>query len=80
MMQNLLQEELQTYERERSRLLGEAEGKFVLIHGSEILGPYESEMDAVSEGYRRFGNVPFLVKRVVQVEEVEHLISGLLGI
>jgi hypothetical protein len=25
-------------------------------------------MDAIADGYRRFGNVPFLVKQVVEVE------------
>ncbi len=64
----LLDTEVQTYERHREELLGAAEGKFVLIHGSDVAGTYDSKVDAIAEGYRRFGNVPFLVKHILEVE------------
>jgi hypothetical protein len=67
-MMAVLATELQTYEQHRDELLSTAEGKFALIHGSEVVGAYESQMDAITEGYKRFGNVPFLVKQVLKVE------------
>ncbi len=79
-MTTVLSTELCTYEERRAALLREAEGKFVLIHGHDVARTYNEKMDAIAEGYRRFGNVPFLVKKVVQVEVPETFASNLLGI
>lgn len=76
----VLDTELETYEQNRERLLGEHEGKYVLIHGDEVVGAYESKIDAIYLGYKKFGNVPFLVKQVVEVETPEYLVSGYLNI
>jgi hypothetical protein len=65
---NPLLSELETFERHKAELLGSDEGKYVLIKGSEVIGVFESSMDAVGQGYERFGNVPFLVKQIVEVE------------
>ena len=67
-MPHALETELKAYERHRYNLLSKAEGKFVLIHGDAVAGIYETEKDAISEGYRQFGNVPFLVKQIVRIE------------
>ena len=75
-----LEKELAYFERERERLLEEAEGKYVLIYGEDLLGTYESEEDAISEGYRRCGNVPFLVMQIVRLQTPESIISNLLAI
>ena len=37
-------------------------------------------MDAITEGYRQFGNVPFLVKQVQKIETPQNLVSNLLGV
>jgi hypothetical protein len=79
-MMSLLATELQTYQQHREQLLGTAEGKFVLIHGEQIVGVYVSQMDAIADGYRRFGNVPFLVKQIVKIETTQHFVSNLLGV
>jgi hypothetical protein len=76
----VLDTELETYEKNRERLLGEHAGNYVLIHGTEIVGAYESERDAIYQGYEKFGNVPFLVKRVVEIETPVYLVSGYLNI
>lgn len=70
-----LARELETFEANRARLLGESLRKYVLIHGEELVGTYDTESDAIAEGYRRFGNVPFLVKRVTPVEEPADFLS-----
>ncbi|HEY8291286.1 MAG TPA: hypothetical protein VIG44_02310 [Thermomicrobiales bacterium] len=79
-MTTILDTEVCTYAEHRSDLLRTAEGKFVLIHGDEVAAVYTDKMDAIAEGYRRFGNVPFLVKRIVPVEQPETFASNLLGI
>jgi hypothetical protein len=63
-------QELETYEDAKEKLLAESKGKFVLIKGSEIIGVYTSQEDALAEGYKRFGNKEFLVKEVIEVEPV----------
>jgi hypothetical protein len=77
---NELQDEIRTFEANRERLLGEALGKYVLIHGDQILGIYDTEGDAIKEGYKEVGNVPFLVRRVVEVAVPERFVSNLLAI
>lgn len=79
-MTAVLDTELCTYAKHWDDLLRTAEGQFVLIHEQEIVGVYVEKMDAIADGYRRFGNVPFLVKRIVRVEQPETFASSLLGI
>ena len=79
-MGQVLETELKTYEHERDRLLGACEGKFVLIYGDQVFGAYDTEMDAITLGYQKFGNVPFLVKQVLRVETPWEFTSGLIDL
>ena len=63
----MLEEELKTFEQNKSDLLATANGKFALIHDSKVEGTYSSEQDAIAQGYRTFGNVPFLVRRIAEL-------------
>jgi hypothetical protein len=72
----VLEVERYTYEANRERRLGTSEGKLVLIHGSDIVGVYESKMDAIAGGYRCFGNVPFFAKEVVRVEVRDRFLTN----
>ncbi len=76
----ILDSEMKTYEGNRDQLLAKAEGKFVLIRNDQVVGIYESKMDAIGQGYRQFGNVPFLVKQIVRVETPQNFVSNLLGV
>lgn len=75
-----LKRELRTYKAHKARLLRDAVGKYVLIKGGRVVGTFDTEMDAVHQGYERFGNVPFLVKQVVEVEVPLDFTSSLLGV
>ena len=79
-MATLLDAELQTYEKNRESLLGSADGKFVLIKGEEVIGVFESEMDAINQGYRQLGHVPFLVKQVLKIDTPLTFLSNRLGV
>ena len=79
-MSGKLANELETYEKNLESLLAAHEGKFVLIHGNEVLGTFDSQSDAIAWGYRELGNVPFLVKQVVKVETPLSFVSNLLGV
>ena len=63
-----LESELRFFNSHRSELLQESEGKFVLIKGDALLGTFESEATAIRRGYELLGNVPFLVKKITQVD------------
>ena len=63
-----LDSELQFFNAHRSELLQQAEGKFALIKGDALLGTYENDADAIRRVYEVLGNVPFLVKRITQVD------------
>lgn len=79
-MAQILDTELKTYEQHRDHLIGTAEGKFVLIRNDQVIGVYDSKMDAIAQGYQQFGNVPFLVKQILKIEVPQNFISNLLGI
>ncbi|HMC63568.1 MAG TPA: hypothetical protein VKI65_01395 [Gemmataceae bacterium] len=65
-----LEQEIETYCRELPRLLAD-EGKFVLIHGTEILGIFPDEEGALVTGYERVGfDSAFLVKQIREKEPV----------
>ena len=45
------------FERERARLFREHPGKVVLIHGDDVVGPFNNANDAIIEGCRLFGEL-----------------------
>ncbi len=79
-MPSVLMQELETYHRERERLLSRARGKYVLISKEEVLGVFDTEQDAIRQGYQQLGNVPFLTKQIVEIEPVQQFVSQMLDI
>ena len=79
-MADILESELKAFEQHKSELIGSSKGKFALVKGNTVVGVFDAEMDAIRQGYERFGNVPFLVKQIVEVEEPEVFTSGLLSL
>lgn len=67
-----LQRELNTFKKKKKELLTESKGRFVLIKGTEVIETFKSYEDALSEGYKKFGNEPFLVKEISVVEEINY--------
>lgn len=76
-MSDSLATELATFREHRDELVGSSLNKYVLIHGDQIVSTYESEQDAINEGYRQFGNVTFLVKRITPGDLPLNFLSGL---
>lgn len=68
-----LARELATYETHREELVASHDGKFVLIHGDEIAGVWDTYQDAIEAGYQRFKLDPFLVKQIQVVERVQFM-------
>lgn len=68
-----LEKEMHTYARRLPELLAN-EGKYVLIHGDDVVETFGTYEDAVKYGYHKFKLDPFLVKQI-QAEEQIHFIS-----
>ncbi len=67
-----LEKELQVY---RSKLpeLATEEGKYVLVHGEDLVGVYGTYEDAIKAGYEKFKLEPFLVKQIHAIEQVQFI-------
>ena len=65
-------QEIATYRARLPEFLAH-EGQFVLIKGDQIIGFYADFSAALQEGYRRFGLVPLLVKKIAAVEPVVYI-------
>lgn len=76
----VLAQEQATYQAHRADLIGRAAGKYVLIHGNEVVAEFDTQADAINEGYRKFGNTPFLVKEITAVERPQNFVSRLLAV
>ncbi len=72
-----LDREIQTYQKELPNLL-QHEGKFVLIHETQVAGFYETYEDAIKAGYEKFALKPFLVKRIQAVEQIQYFTRDLI--
>jgi hypothetical protein len=70
-----LEKELETYNAHRDELLQD-EGKFVVIHGEQIAGTWETYEDALKAAYAEFGLGGFMVKQIFAVEPVHYVARG----
>ena len=61
--EGLLKAEIAYYDEYAEELLLKHPNRFVLIHGNQLIGDFESRSEAVGEGVRRYGRGPFLVRR-----------------
>lgn len=77
-MVELLKEEIDTYNKNKPMLLEKYSGKYVLIKGNTILDAYDTQKDAIKVGIDKFGNTPFLVKKVTEIEETQNYTSRLI--
>lgn len=78
MTDKLLEKEIAFFEKKKSGLLETSRGKFVLIKDEKIIGTFESQKDALNKGFSEFGNQPFLVKKIEDIEEVQNFTSNLI--
>lgn len=74
-----LDQELAVFEEHRQRLLQESEGKYVLIYRTDLLGVFDSRLEAVHTGYQKLGPVPFLVKQIEEKDVPVWFSSGVVA-
>ena len=58
-----LEHEFNYYQEHREELLRLYEGKFVVIRGNQLLGAYDSELDAIRETSATYPLGTFLVQK-----------------
>lgn len=59
-----LEVEIKAYEARRNELEKQHKGKFVVFHGAELVGVYDTVEAAAEEAVRRFGRGPYLIRQV----------------
>ena len=59
-----LARELKTFLTHQPGWLVMARDKYVLIKGDEVIGFYDRQDEALTEGYRRIRREPFMVQRI----------------
>lgn len=62
-----------TYARLKPELLRSAEGQYVVLVGTDLVGPVATYREALRAGYRKFGRGPLFVKRVLAEESVDEV-------
>ena len=67
-----LEKEIATYNNKLPELK-ENEGKFVLIHGEDVVGTFTSYEDAIKAGYEKFKLDPFFVRQIHAVEQAQFI-------
>lgn len=76
----MLDTERQFYSENLAKWLGQYPGKFVLVKGRELIGTFDTDKDALSQGARLYGLDPFLVRRVQEHQEEVSIPALTLGI
>ena len=67
-MTTKLQQEIEYYEAHRATFVEEHPDEFALIKGAALIGFYKDEVEAIRAGHAKFGNEPFLVRKVAESE------------
>ena len=65
----VLDREWETFQANLPALLEKEAGRYVLIHGDQIVGVWDTQDEAMEEGYRRFLLEPFMVHHIVADEK-----------
>jgi hypothetical protein len=79
-MEDIFDLEKRTYEKNKNNLIGKSRGKHVLIKKDKIIGVFDTKLDAIRQGYEKFGNVPLFVKQILDIETPQYFTSNLLEI
>ena len=69
--------EWETFLANLPALLEKEAGRYVLIHGDQVVGVWDTKAEALEEGYRRFLLESFLVQRIVADEKPIFVPRGL---
>jgi hypothetical protein len=60
--------EMKVYESMKESLESNYSGKWVLIHGNELIEIYDKFEDAAEDAVNKFGNGPYLIRQVGAIQ------------
>ena len=75
-----LETEINYFEAHKNEWLEHHENKYALVKGEELVGTFDTMEQAYLIGVERFGNEPFLIRKIQLEQPVEHLPALTLGI
>jgi len=64
MRQMALETEIHAFESRKGELEQHYKGKFVVFHGRELIGAFDTLDTAAAEAVRKFGRGPYLIRQV----------------
>ena len=67
---NSLEKEIDAFMEQLPLMLKQHEGKYVVFSGENHLKFWDSYESALREGYKKFGLIPFLIRRVSREYEL----------
>jgi hypothetical protein len=73
-------QEMATFENLKADLLKTCEGKFAVLKDDKFLGAFDTWIAAYQAGLSAWGNVPFLIKPVLEHEHTESMPALVLGL
>jgi len=68
-----LKTELKYFNKIKDGLLPEHSGKFALVKGEKLIGVYKTAKNAYLAGLKKMGAKQFLIKEVLEKENVEYI-------
>ena len=79
-VREMLETEMAYYHKISDELIGKAKGEYALIHDESLIDTFRSKDDAIKKGYELFGNTPFLVKKIIEMDIPIHFTSTLIAV
>jgi len=77
---NVLAEELKYFEDNKKNWLETYKGQFVLVEDKKLIGAFSTPEEAYKKGVEKFNNEPFLIKQVVEEEQVASVPALTIGL
>ena len=74
---NSLSDQIKAYDAIKDSLETDYFGKWVVIHGQQLVGHYDSFEDAANDAIKKYGKGPYLIRKV-GVSQVFHPPASLL--
>lgn len=71
-----LKKEYEIYKANLQKMFNDHPNEFVLIKGDKIIDYFKSYEDGLKIGLDKFGNVPFLIKKIEKDEELHFFFHG----
>jgi hypothetical protein len=76
----MLDQEIKYYREHLGEWLTQYPQRFVLVKGNELVGTFDTQEQALTEGVRRFGLSSFLIRRVQEHQDEIRIPALTLGL